>query len=212
MLSDFRDVFFQSNPFTYKPYQWAPPDFQLTIFQEAHPNKVIRRCPFNSGWIRSCYGEEALKQIGANTVSCSGITIGSRDGIIAYTYLMTQQLNPEIRGYGTDNQKCTSTGMDQGFHNWLIYSGVLDKYMDIKYFQQGEGPVNTVEAFKAGPNALLKWPLEEWGILKGEAPEAFISNWNGDKSPAVHQLDRFLGTSTIGSHYTQKLAAAQNLG
>ena len=211
MISDFRDVFFQSNPFTYKPYQWSPPDFQLAVFQEAHPNKVIKRCPFNSGWIRSCYGEEALKLIGSNTVSCSGVSIGSRDAILAYTYMMTQQLNPKIRR-GENNLRCASTGMDQGFHNWLLYSGILDKYMDIKYFQQGEGPVNTVGAFRPGPNALLKWSLEEWGILKGEAPEAYISNWNGDKSPTVHQLDRFLGTPTIGSHYAHKLAAAQNLG
>ena len=117
MLSDFRDVFFQSNPFVYKPFQWAPEDYQLTVFQEAHPNKVIRRCPFNSGWIRNCYGEDALKKIGSNTVSCSGVTIGKRDGIVAYTYLMTQQLNPMIRssreGAVSTNDACASTGMDQ---------------------------------------------------------------------------------------------------
>jgi hypothetical protein len=27
---------------------------------------------------------------------------------------------------------CISLGMDQGFHNWLVYSGQLDKYMDLK--------------------------------------------------------------------------------
>ena len=100
----------------------------------------------------------------------------------------------------------------QGFHNWLIYSGVLDKYMNVKIFQQGEGPVNTVGAFKNGPNALLKFTLEEWGILKGQAPEAFVANWNGDKSPVVHQLDRFLGTDSLGAHYAMKLGVAQNLG
>ena len=43
--------------------------------------------------------------------------------------------------------------------------------MDIKVFQQGEGPVNTVGAFKQGPNALLKFPLEEWGIIKGNVEQ-----------------------------------------
>jgi hypothetical protein len=132
---------------------------------------------------------------------------------------MTQQLNPSVR-YGKDslnqppnaNQACSALGMDQGFHNWLVYSGVLRKYMTIKIFQQGEGPVNTVGAFKMGPNALIKKPLDEWGIIKGNPPESFISNWNGDKSPVVHQLDRFLGTPELGEHYAQKLAAAQNLG
>lgn len=43
MLSDFRDVFFQANPFTYRTFEWAPPVSQLVVFQETHPNKVINR-------------------------------------------------------------------------------------------------------------------------------------------------------------------------
>ena len=56
--------------------------------------------------------------------------------------------------------------MDQGFHNWLVYSGQLDKYMDIKVYQQGEGPVNTVGAF-FGERALLKFDLKTWKVLQG---------------------------------------------
>jgi len=78
-----------------------------------------------------------------------------------------------------------------GFHNWLIYSGKLERYMDIKIFQQGEGPVNTVGAF-GGARAVIKWPLEQWGIVKGQKPNKYFYNWNGDKSPVVHQLDRFM--------------------
>jgi hypothetical protein len=26
-------------------------------------------------------------------------------------------------------------GMDQGFHNYIIYAGILEKYMDIKIYQ-----------------------------------------------------------------------------
>ena len=78
-----------------------------------------------------------------------------------------------------------------GFHNWLVYSGQLEKYMDIKIFQQGEGPVNTVGAF-GGARAVIKWPLAKWGIVKGEKPDKYFYNWNGDKSPVVHQLDRFM--------------------
>jgi hypothetical protein len=84
---------------------------------------------------------------------------------------MLQQLNPSVR-YGKDstitsNAACMSTGMDQGLHNWVVrtriytyficylalfkpykynkvYSGALQRFMDVKIFQQGEGPVNTV--------------------------------------------------------------------
>ena len=84
LLADFRDVFFQSNPFTYRTFEWAPPAAQLVVFQEAHPNSVISRSSVNALWIEKCYGVEALRLIGHNTVSCSGTVMGIRDGILAY--------------------------------------------------------------------------------------------------------------------------------
>lgn len=84
LITDFRDVFFQSNPFTYLPDQWAQPVSQLTVFLEASPQKAIYRCRFNSGWIKGCYGEEALELVKTNPVSCSGTSLGSRDGILLY--------------------------------------------------------------------------------------------------------------------------------
>jgi hypothetical protein len=84
LIADFRDVFFQSNPFTYMLDQWAQPVSQLTVFLEASPQKAIYRCKFNSGWIRGCYGEDALNMVKTNPVSCSGTSLGSRDGILVY--------------------------------------------------------------------------------------------------------------------------------
>lgn len=213
MLSDFRDVFFQANPFAYRTWDWAPPVSQLVVFQEAYPNKVIYRCPFNGGWISNCYGQEGLKRVGSNTVSCSGVTIGVRDAIIVYAHLVTQQLDPRVR-YGRNstesNKACISLGMDQGFHNWLVYSGQLDKYMDVKVFQQGEGPVNTVGAFFPGERALLKFNLKTWKVLQGEPPLMTVHNWNGDPSPVIHQADRFLDKDLRGG-YKANLKAAQTL-
>ena len=94
MLSDANDVVFQSNPFNYQPKHWAPPRYQLTVFQEAYPNKMIYRCGFNSGWIESCYGTEALNSVKHNPVSCSGTVMGSRDGVLVLVsiliYVMVQ--------------------------------------------------------------------------------------------------------------------------
>lgn len=87
MISDFRDVFFQANPFEYKYSEWSPPSYQMVVFQEAFPNKVIYRCPFNSEWIRQCYGEENLRKVQSNTVSCSGVSMGTRDAILVYVSL-----------------------------------------------------------------------------------------------------------------------------
>lgn len=107
---------------------------------------------------------------------------------------MTKQMNPKIRygkKYEGTNPQCTSVGMDQGFHNWLIYSGILNNYMNVKIYQQGEGSVNTVGGF-FGKNKALQFSLEEWKIMRGNAPFKGIYNWNGDLSPAIHQIDRFL--------------------
>lgn len=48
LVSDFRDVFFQSDPFTYQTADWAPqrsstPIAKFVAFQEPYPNKVIYR-------------------------------------------------------------------------------------------------------------------------------------------------------------------------
>lgn len=202
LVTDFRDVFFQSNPFAYHPSEWAPPVAQFVAFQEPYPNKVIYRCPFNGGWIRGCYGEEGLRRIGGNTVSCSGASIATAEALRAYAYLLTQQLNPVARyGHGTKrtNDGCITGGMDQGLHNWLLYSGLLARYVDVKIYQQGEGPVNTVGGF-FGTRIPLKIPLVEWGVLRGQSPHQMIHNWNGDPSPVIHQADRFLQTQIAGGY------------
>lgn len=212
MISDFRDVMFQSNPFDYKRKDWAGTSTEpkFVAFQEAYPNKAIYRCPFNGGWVQSCYGQSAIDLIGGNTVSCSGVSIGTRDAVIAYAYIILQQLNPEVRwGKGTaqTNQQCMSLGMDQGFHNWVLYSGSLERFMDLKIYQQGEGPVNTVGSFYPGPNAVLKMPLETWRVLRGPAGQKAFYNWNNDISPVVHQMDRFLD-SEFEHDYTKHLKFA----
>lgn len=83
LVSDFRDVIFQSNPFKYKTNEWLP-SYNLQVFQEHHPNRVINRCGFNKAWIFNCYGFDALKMIGSNTISSAGVTLGTSRGIAVY--------------------------------------------------------------------------------------------------------------------------------
>ena len=44
----------------------------------------MHNCIFNSGWIEKCYGSDALELIKTEPISCSGTTMGSRDGILIY--------------------------------------------------------------------------------------------------------------------------------
>ena len=188
MLSDYRDVFFQSNPFTYHPDDWSPPRFQLVVFQEVFFN-IIGRCPYHTRWITDCYGIETLQKFQTLPIICSGVTMGkssppslplplpltelpspyplslpppltppltelplltwvsftgTRDAIMAYTYFINQQLQPDYRlGHnttGANHNRCMKGEVDQAFHDFLIYEKVLDTYMDVKIFAQGECP------------------------------------------------------------------------
>ena len=46
------------------------------------------RCPFNKGWLSSCYDKYAVSLIGSNTVICSGVTMGTGDAMLAYVSLL----------------------------------------------------------------------------------------------------------------------------
>ena len=116
-------------------------------------------------------------------------------------FLITSQIDPHLREVYNNTvvpdpskesaRKCLRFGADQAFHNVLLYSGVFGRYLDIRLFQQGEGPVNIVGGY-FGEKKLLRAYLAEWKILRGEAPYKYIYNWNGELSPVVHQLDRFM--------------------
>jgi hypothetical protein len=90
-----------------------------------------------------------------------------------------------------NDKSCLQFGVDQVFHNALLYTGIMSSVLDIRIFAQGEGPVNIVGGFH-GEKKLLRAYLSEWKVLRGEAPFKYIYNWNGQLSPVVHQLNRFV--------------------
>lgn len=204
MTADFRDFFFQSNPFEYRTEQWM--DHNFVVFQEHHPIKTIERCKINSKWIRNCYGEEKLSHVGSNTVSCSGSVMGTPSAITAYTLLMIDQIKPSTREQapvinGLD--QCIIHGVDQGFHNYLLYSGQLSQLLKVKVFQQGEGPVNTLGAFFSPKHrhpygmSMGKEEVRQYGWFRGEKGNYTIHNWSGDLSPGIHQLDRYFASNIL---------------
>lgn len=52
----------------------------------------MHNCPYNSGWIEKCYGSAALESIQTEPISCSGTTLGSRDGIIIYVSFLKKKI------------------------------------------------------------------------------------------------------------------------
>ncbi len=88
MLTDFRDILFQADPFAYHRTEWQP-EYQLAVFQEFHPNMVIGRCAFNRRVMAECYGEESLRTLGNRVIISSGAIMGTRDALLLWAHHMT---------------------------------------------------------------------------------------------------------------------------
>eukprot|EP01037_Dinobryon_pediforme_P021333 gene21333-22171_t len=168
LITDFRDVFFQADPFSFKTEQWLP-DYQLAVFQEFHPNMVIDRCRFNRVMMSECFGDESLRSLGHQIIVSSGATMGTKDAILVWTRHMTLVRSRLVYG------------------NKLRQLGVR-----IKLFSQGEGAVNSVGGLL--PNTVgatgntsdgaqtraitISGPIKSfWKILNDDG---FILNWNGE--------------------------------
>jgi hypothetical protein len=109
LLTDCRDVYFQRDPFS---ENLGP---GLHCFLEAQ-SQIIGTCPSNRKMILGAFGPKVLEEIGANTVSCAGTTIGDVDSILAYMQAMIETLCLGVKMY---------SGNDQGVHNYLIRRGLL---------------------------------------------------------------------------------------
>ena len=76
MISDLRDVIFQRDPFD-------TPVASLELFLE-DPAVTFATAGFNQRWVADLYGADAAARLGNMVVSCSGVSFGTRDGMIEY--------------------------------------------------------------------------------------------------------------------------------
>ena len=171
IVFDFRDTFFQRDPFTLVDRSAKAPN--LHLFAENRQVKRVGNCIFNSGWLR-CWGKETPKRFANNSVVCSGST-------------MVQEL---------DKMKCHATPArtesDQGYHNYLYDTGELAKLPGVRvtHHEQGHGIVNTIGAmngFRVPKH--MKGPLDTHWKIKDK--DGWILDYNGERSAVVHQWDRF---------------------
>jgi len=185
LILDFRDTFFQADPFGNLPaIASRTPKFDLWLFAENWKVKTIGKCVYNSLWIGRCFGKPATKALKDYAVICSGSTMGSYIGIQFYVQTMLKSM---------DSVKCWLKGIesDQGYQNYLYYKGFFNTSIGspILYYQ-GEGPVNTIGALngKRVP-ANMKGPLDTFWKIRDK--DGYILNNDGTKSACVHQWDRW---------------------
>lgn len=85
LLIDTRDSYFQLNPF--KTIVPTSKKSYLYVY-EGVDSLTISQCGWNGGWIRDCFDKDVLKDIGSNSIICSGVSIGSMDTVLKYLQYM----------------------------------------------------------------------------------------------------------------------------
>ena len=181
---DFRDVFFQRDPFPLVDRSPSAPN--LHLFAENRDVKTVGTCRFNSAWL-NCW-DHTLKQVYKNaSVVCSGSTLGSVPAMKRYAERMLAEM---------DRMACwatkAATESDQGYHNFLYHTGELAALPGVKvtHHEQGRGLVNTIGAmngFRVPKH--MKGPLDTHWKIKDK--DGWILDYNGERSAVVHQWDRF---------------------
>jgi hypothetical protein len=162
LITDVRDVVFQHNPFDFR---WAA-GINVTL-EDRRMN--IGRCPYMTRWITGHLGDDALRSLHAQPISCSGTTAGCHSGMTAYLQLMLDRLLPFVPANGM-------AGYDQGVHNFLLHSGILARTMPVTV-HDNTGPVLTLGYVEGTP------PHDEQGHV-APLPHA-------ERPPyIVHQYDR----------------------
>ncbi len=165
LLTDVRDVFFQHNPFD---ISMPSP---LNCFLE-DKRTSIGTSSLNTAWVAAGYGKKTLKMLRDKAISCSGVTLGTSNAIQAYTAQMTQELMAVHRR--TPNLLYVIIGLDQGVHNVLLYSHLLDA---THLFSNEDGPVLTMGY------------MQEYEFVYSEQGE--LCNAAGKAAHILHQYDRF---------------------
>ncbi|KAJ1453954.1 hypothetical protein M885DRAFT_522947 [Pelagophyceae sp. CCMP2097] len=184
LIFDFRDTFFQLDPFKMVDRSSNKPN--LHLFAENRKVKRVGNCVFNGGWLQ-CWGKDVPKTYANNSVVCSGSTMGTVDSLLAYSSRMIAEF---------DKMQCHATPArtesDQGYHNYLYDTGVFAalKGVRVVHHEQGEGLVNTIGAMNGyRVPANMKGPLDtHWKIRDASG---YILEYDGSKSAVVHQWDRF---------------------
>ena len=169
LLIDVRDSYFQSDPFK------IIPDGVVNAFYvfKGVESVSIAACGWNGGWVRDCFGENVLTEMGNNNIICSGVSIGTMEAVYEYLRSMEDILLNTKKSQLSINSKfpnCERNGVDQGVHNVLVYKNMI-KYLSI--MSENDGNVVNLQGKTA------------------KVVKKLVTNLKGDIFPIVHQYDRY---------------------
>lgn len=169
LLIDVRDSFFQSNPF-----QIIPNEVRSVLYVFKGVESVsIGDCGWNGAWVKDCFGDKILAEIGRNNIICSGVSIGTMDVVYQYLILMNDILMGRKESdisIGSRFPGCERNGVDQGVHNVLVHKNMIE-HLVIK--SEKDGNVVNMQ----GRTATVS--------------QKTVTNSRGILFPVVHQYDRY---------------------
>ena len=189
LITDSRDVYFQTNPFTN-----LTKNMETTLHVYEDTDKIKNNIP-ETNWIRNIYNQTMLDEIGDLPGICSGTTIGGQPAMEMYNRAMVKEWDET----STKNR----IAMDQGRHIVLVLRNKLvgaPNITTVNKIKLGAGEVNTIGIPLIG---LLKAgiPLSEW---KGyDSRNELILNNDGSVTPVVHMFDRHPLLKEIINNRTQ---------
>ena len=125
MLTDVRDVVFQSDPFD------SELGDELLCFLEDERQPIARQ-PHNRKWVQTAFGPDVLRELGALPVVCAGVTIGPSHRVLGYLRVMIEFLS---------SLPTQRTGLDQAVHNYVIHKGLVP---DVRLVSNGSPLVATL--------------------------------------------------------------------
>lgn len=160
LLTDVRDVLFQSDPFAGLPHA------RLALSLETPAYRIATES-HNAAWIRRVYGDELLERIGSERVSCVGVTYGEQSGVLHYLDGFTRELMrlaPRAIGAG---------GADTAIHNKLLWS---DQLGAVELLEPLSSPIVNLNAIDDADLAL--------------SDEGRLLDRDGTEISVIHQYDR----------------------
>eukprot|EP01138_Halocafeteria_seosinensis_P001316 gb/GECG01001352.1/.p1 GENE.gb/GECG01001352.1/~~gb/GECG01001352.1/.p1 ORF type:complete len:362 (+),score=23.00 gb/GECG01001352.1/:1-1086(+) len=172
--TDFRDVFFQDDPF-----RGVPRGYHLVLMEEETTG--IGYALSNKRWIRSCWGDKFLYDVFDIPPVCSGTIYGTPHGFRVLKDLMLDEMNRSAV------KKCLAR--DQGHLNYLV----LSKSFPFPILRQARG--------HSAVNTMARMPLAQ---VRSWYAAGKVYNDDGTVSPVVHHYDRFSELSGLASSLVAK--------
>jgi len=162
MFVDVRDTVWQDDVFARRETVGEG----LIAFLEQRP-RTIRECGWNSKWVSACFGDVGLNKVGDNVISCSGTVLGTWDDVVSYATLVADLIE--------SRPDCEQNGIDQGIHNYYLFSGDLENAVSKVHILSNE------EGFVVSVQSMPTIRRDRMGR---------VINENGEVVAAVHQYDR----------------------